>query len=81
MEASLTSIQSTGHTVIQAPQKSHLFSLMLIMINHESRVVQLKSMPVIVFAQVICDYKREKKPRIDCQGKEIQNKDRISNRS
>ena len=39
IDASLTSMQSTGQTVIQAPQKSHLFSLILIMIYQKCRIM------------------------------------------
>ena len=48
---SLTSIQSTGQTEIQVLQKSHLFSIILI-INKKCRVMFIKSMPIIILANV-----------------------------
>ena len=56
IEDSLTSMQSGGHTVTHAAQKSHLFSLIVIIINRHCRKMNIKSMPIIIFAKIIYDY-------------------------
>ncbi len=53
IEASLTSIQSTGQTEIHVPQKSHLFSIILIIFYQKCRIMKVKTMPIIIFTKII----------------------------